>query len=166
MQMEMKSSVLKCTYSFAVEIMYSRYLPKCVISLTFGALSRIYNIENAFFVCSYSFIFLTTVAQPSLTKEVISFMKANPDVNLKTLFHWNFFWENYISHFVFNLGDSNIFFFFRPCFCAYFYFVKAFEVLRLHIGAKNLINAESCKFDVLLRYETNSIKSFFVCNIA
>ena len=145
--------------------MYSRYLAKGVICLSLGTLGRVYDVKDAFFIGPYTTILLTTIAKPSLAEKVLALVKAHADMDLEAGFDGHFFWKYDISHFVFNLWDRNILLLFWPCFGAYLDFVKAFEVLRLHIRTQYLIYTEASEFDAFLRYEANGIESLLVCNI-
>ena len=134
--------------------MYPRYLPESVIGLTLRALRRVYDVKDAFFIGPYSSILFTTVTKPCLTEEIFSLVKTNANMNLKTGFDRNFLWEYNIRHLILDLPYGDVLLLFRPCLGANLDFVKAFEVLRLTIGSKNLIDAEASKFDIFLRYET------------
>ena len=133
--------------------MYPRYLSECVIGLTLRALRRVYDVKDAFFIGPYSSILFTTVTKPCLTEEVFSLVKTNANMNLKAGFDRNFLWEYNIRHLILDLPYSDVLLLFGPCLGANLDFIKAFEVLRLTISSKNLIDAEASKFDIFLWYE-------------
>jgi hypothetical protein len=62
-------------------------------------------------------------------------MKTHADMHLKASFDGHFFRKYDIGHFIFYLRDSNVLLLFRPRFGTYFDFVKAFEILGLHVRA-------------------------------
>ena len=145
--------------------MYPRYLSKCVVGLAFRALRRIYDVKDAFFIGPYSSVLFTAITKPCLTKKVFTLVKAHANMNLKTGFDRNFLREYNIRHLILDLPYGDVLLLFGPCLGANLDFVKAFEVLRLPIGTKNLIYAEASKFDIFLRYETYWIESLLVGNV-
>lgn len=145
--------------------MYPGYLPECMICFTFWALHGVYNIENALLVCPYPPVLFAAVAEPSLAKEVFALVKSDADVNLKPCFDGYFLRKYYVHHFVFDLRLREILVFLGPCFCAYFYFIEAFEVLRQTVSAQNLIHTKSGKLNILFWYKADRIVRFLVRNI-
>lgn len=152
--------------SLSIEVMYSRYLSKRVICFSFGAFDRVYDIENAFLVCSYTRVLLASVPEPSLAKEVLSLVKANANVNLESLIYWHLLGKYDVDHPVFNLRCREILVLLRPRLRSYFYFVETLEILGLTIGAQYLVHAEPGELNVLLWYEANCVVGLLVGNIA
>ena len=152
--------------SLAIEVVYPRYLSERVVRLALRTLRRIYNVKDTFFVGPYSPVLLAAVTKPCLAKKVFALMKTHANMNLLTLHHWYFLREYNICHLIFNLRHSNVLLLFRPCFRTYLYFVKAFEVLRLHISPEHLKHTKACKFDILLGYKANCVECLLVHDVA
>ena len=78
--------------------MYSRYLPEGVVCFSFGALCRVYDIENALLVRPYTLVLFATIPEPCLAEEIFPLVKSNANMNLQSCFNRYFFWKYDVHH--------------------------------------------------------------------
>ena len=117
--------------SLGIEVVYPGHLSEGVVCFAFGALRGVDYIENALFVCPDFLVVFSAVAQPRLTKKVLSFVKAHSDVYLKPRLHGYFLGEYYVCHLVLDLAHREVLFFLWPGLSPYLDLVEALEILRL-----------------------------------
>lgn len=86
-------------------------------------------------------------------------------MNLKASIYRYLVWKYYVYHFVLDLCDGELLILLRPLRRTYLYFVEAFKILGLHVGAQNLIDTKTGKLYILLRYKANCIVRLLIGNI-
>ncbi len=143
-----------------IKVEYTWNLSKPEICFSLCAIWSFPNLKHfSFYVFCYLCKILTTISKQCAAKVLISSLK--PDHNSDRFIgrYCNFLVKHDIAHFIVNVCLGELCHEFLGGFTSYLVFIGALEI---YICRSYVVDTKTCKKNIFLWHESNSIKSFLI----